>query len=143
TVADAFLIHAMNHVADTSVVQPVLITPATHGVAAALTDYQTLQQVARFLFRQAIALLVLAQLFLYGVEQRFLDGGRHRDAGPFLRRRAAITDGPAWLFIAIALRPLRQPWPDAPLAVAGASLVGGIAKHAPDRVAVPAGSTAR
>src|SRR5262249_34103816 len=125
------------------VVQPAFIAPATHGIAAALADHQPLQQIPRGLLRQAVTLLVLPQLFLDGFEQRRLDDRRHRNAGPLLRRGAAVTDWPARLFTAVALRPLLRPArADPPLAVAGASLGGGIAENAPDGAAVPARAAA-
>src|SRR5262245_26558479 len=132
----------MYHITDAPVIQSVLVTPATHGVAAALTDHQPLQQVSRALPRQAVSLLVLAQLFLHGLEQRLLDDGRHRDTRPFFRRGATIADGPTRLFAPVALGPFGQAWLDATLAVAGVSLVRGIAKNAPNAAAIPEGSTA-
>src|SRR6516162_5680202 len=91
-----------------------------------------------------MALLVLAQLLLDRLEQLLLQDRRHRNARPLVRRGAAVADRAARLFAAVPLGPRPgQPRADPPLAVAGAALVGWVAKDAPDGAPVPARPAAR
>jgi len=143
-VADTFLAHAMHDIADAPIVDTAGVAKAAHGIAATLAHHQSLQQILRALLGQAMPLLVLAQLLLHRLKQRFLDDDRHRNARPIFRRRAMPTDRTARLFASIALGALpRQTWNDLPFPVSGAALVGGIPKDAPDRAAVPRCPTTR
>jgi hypothetical protein len=142
-VAYALSAHAMHHVSSTPEVEPSVVATAAHGIPAALTDNQSLQQVARTVRCQAMTLFVLAQLLLDHFEQRFLDDRRNRDARLLIRQRTTITHRLARLVAANPLGSLGQPRTDPSFAIAGASLVRRITKDAPNAAAIPTRSTVR